>query len=131
MLMMHSRDLVVLILIDFYQYPFISVIYIGLTDRRSIFQKCEDASRNDLISTLKRIYKNLSHFENIRILSDQLIDRKIDGWTIGLIDGWTWMDRQITSDRCTLEWIIKGPAPNHEPRAPRFDEPALLPMKKN
>ena len=95
MLMMHSRDLVVLIVIDFYQYPFISVIYIRLTDRRSIFQKCEDASRNDLISTLKRIYKNLSHFENIWILTDQLIDRKIDGWTIGLTDGWTygWMDR--------------------------------------
>ena len=42
--MMHSRNLVLLILIDFYRYPFISVIYIGLMDRRSIFQKCEDAS---------------------------------------------------------------------------------------
>ena len=126
MLMMHSRDLVVLILIDFYRYPFISVIYIRLMDRRSIFQKCEDASRNDLISALKRIYKSLSHFENIWILTDRPTDQqkdRSDCWTDRWMD--IRMDKQITSDRSTLGWIIKGPAPNHEPRAPHFEEPAL------
>ena len=127
MLMMHSRDLVVLILIDFYRYSFISVIYIRLTDRCSIFQKCEDASRNDLISTLKRINKNLSHFKNIWIPTDRPTDQQKDRWVHCWTDRWMdiWMDGQITSDRSTLGWIIKGPAPNHEPRAPHFDEPAL------